>query len=187
MNKEIWLTSDWHFGHDREFIWKPRGFISSKEQDETIIENHNSFVEPDDDVYVLGDLMLGDNDHGIECIKRMNGKLHIIRGNHDTDTRIALYSQLPQVVEICDAKYLRYGKYHFFLCHYPTMTGNLEKEALTQMTCNLFGHTHQKSKFYNDMPYMFHVGVDANECFPISLDMVIDSMKMKVEECKAFL
>ncbi len=183
----IWFTSDWHFGHDREFIWKPRGFSSVEEHDNTIIAKHNGLIFDDDDVYVLGDLMLGNNEYGLNCIKQLKGKLHIIRGNHDTDSRIALYSQLPQVVEICDAKYLRHGKFHFFLCHYPTMTGNLEKESLTQMTCNLFGHTHQKSKFYNDVPYMYHVGIDGHDGWPVLINEVIADMKHKVEECKSFL
>lgn len=187
MENKIWLTSDWHFGHDREFIWHPRGFNSIEEHNEAIIQRHNTFVLLHDDVYVLGDLMLGDSERGIECVKRMNGKLHIIRGNHDTDTRIALYSQLPQVVEILDAKYLRYKKFHFYLSHYPSLTGNLEKESLTQMTCSIFGHTHQKSMFYNDIPYMFHCGVDAHDCFPVDLDVIIGHMYAKVEECKSFL
>lgn len=183
----IFVTSDWHFGHDREFIWKPRGFQNLEEHDETIIHNHNTFVAPEDDVYVLGDLMLGDAEHGLDCIKRMNGKLHIVLGNHDTDRRVALYRSLPQVVEIADAIKLKYNGYHFFLCHYPTMTGNLERESLKQMTCNIFGHTHQKTYFYNDIPYMFHCGVDSNMCYPVPIPEVIGMMKAKVEECKSFL
>ena len=34
---QIWLTSDWHFGHDREFLWHPRGFESIYENDKEII------------------------------------------------------------------------------------------------------------------------------------------------------
>ena len=30
----IYLTSDWHFGHDREFIWKARGYSSVEEMNE---------------------------------------------------------------------------------------------------------------------------------------------------------
>lgn len=183
----IWFTSDWHFGHDREFIWKPRGFTSIQEHDERIIIRHNNLVAPDDDVYVLGDLMLGDNEHGLDCIRRMKGKLHIIRGNHDTDRRIELYRSLPAVVEICDAKYLRERGYHFFLSHYPSLTGNLEKESLKQMTCNIFGHTHQKAQFYNDIPYMVCVCMDALDCFPLSIGEIISKMQSKVKECKAFL
>ena len=61
----IWLTSDWHFGHDREFIWKARGFASIEDMNEYIITAHNTMVNPDDDVYVLGDLMLGNSEKGI--------------------------------------------------------------------------------------------------------------------------
>ena len=50
----IFLTSDLHFNHDREFVWKVRGFTSVQEMNETIVKNWNSVVNPDDDVYVLG-------------------------------------------------------------------------------------------------------------------------------------
>ena len=63
------------------------------------------------------------------------------------------------------------------MTHFPCLTGNLEKEALTQMTLNLYGHTHQKTNFFEDRPYMFHVGVDSNNCAPISLDDIIVKMR----------
>ena len=183
----IWLTSDWHFNHDREFIWEARGFDSVEQMNEWIVFHHNKLVQPDDHVYVLGDLMLGDSVAGINYIKRMNGQLHIVRGNHDTDRRWELYKELPNVVEMQNAMYLKYRKHHFYLSHYPTLTGNLEKESLTQMTLNLYGHTHQVSNFYMDMPYMYHVGVDSHDCKPVLLDDIIEEMRAKVEECKQFL
>ena len=183
----IWLTSDWHFNHDREFIWKARGFNSVEEMNEFIIDTHNACIQPDEDVYVLGDLMLGDSKIGIEYIKRLNGKLHIVRGNHDTDTRWEMYSHLPSVVELSNAITFKYKKHHFYLSHYPTLTGNVEKESLTQMTLNLYGHTHQKEHFYLDMPYMYNIGVDAHNCTPVCLDNIIDEMHKKVDECKSFL
>ena len=70
MGNKIWFTSDIHFGHQKEFLWGPRGFESSLEHDEAIIRNWNSVVDYDDDIYVLGDLMLGDNDYDIKCINR---------------------------------------------------------------------------------------------------------------------
>ena len=67
----IWLTSDFHFGHDREFVWKARGYSSVEEMNEIQIEKFNSLVQSDDTVYILGDLMLGNNDEGIKCLKRL--------------------------------------------------------------------------------------------------------------------
>ena len=98
MSGKIFLTSDTHFGHDREFLWGPRGFKSSREHDEAVIANWNSVVGPEDTVYVLGDLMLGNNEYGKSCIERLNGNICLIRGNHDTDRRwFEVYPELPNV------------------------------------------------------------------------------------------
>ena len=149
----IYFTSDLHFCHDRQFIYGPRGFSSIKEHDETIVKNWNSIVQSDDTVYILGDLMLNDNEKGIEYLRQLNGFKFFIRGNHDADNRTQLY-QDNGIPFIGDAHYMKYNGYHFYLSHYPTLTGNLEKESLKQMTLNLFGHTHQKDKFYEDRPYL---------------------------------
>lgn len=189
----IFLTSDLHFNHDREFVWKVRGFNSVQEMNESIVKNWNSVVGPDDDVYVLGDLCLGGGTPSTllankKLIESLNGKLHIIRGNHDTNPRVIMYSQCANVVdEVKWADMLHYRKYHFYLSHFPTLTGNLEKESLHQCTCNLFGHTHQTTNFHLDMPYLYHVGMDSHNCYPMALDNIIDEMKAKVRECLAEL
>ena len=45
----IYLSSDPHFGHAKDFLWRPRGFSSVEEMNEGIIERWNLIVEPDDD------------------------------------------------------------------------------------------------------------------------------------------
>ena len=55
----IWLISDTHFGHDKKFIYGPRGFKSVQDADSTIIRNWNDAIGKDDDVYMLGDFFLG--------------------------------------------------------------------------------------------------------------------------------
>ena len=188
MSGKIFLVSDAHFGHNREFLWGPRGFASSKEHDEAIIANWNSVVGPDDIIYHLGDLILGDNEWGCECVKRLNGRIRLIRGNHDSDRRWnEVYPTLPNVELVGLAELIHYRKYHFYLSHFPTLTGNLEKESLHQMTLNLFGHTHQQGWFFEDRPYMYNVGLDANNNTPVLLDDIIDRMKAKVQECISYL
>lgn len=181
---KIWVSSDYHLCHNRGFIYEPRGFKSAVEAAETIVTNHNALINEEDDVYLLGDLMLNDNVKGLEYLTSLKGKLHIIRGNHDTDTRIAAYKTLPNVVEVLDATYLKYKGYHFFLTHFPCITANLEKESLKQCTIGLHGHTHSKDKFYQDMPFCFHCGVDAHDNKPVLLDDVIQMCEDKVIECK---
>lgn len=184
----IYFTSDLHFGHNREFIYKPRGFNSIIEHDVELIKRWNEVVTENDQVYILGDLMLNDNDHGAECLQQLKGIKSFIRGNHDTDTRVNFYTEDRCNVGYCgDALRLDYNGYHFYLSHYPTLTGNLEKESLKQMTLNLFGHTHSKSKFFEDRPYMYNVAVDAHNGYPVSIDEIIKDMKEKMKECKEML
>lgn len=184
---KIWLTSDLHFGHDREFLWSPRGFASSYEHDEAVIKNWNEKISWLDEVYLLGDLMLGDNEKGIRKLQQLAGKWHIILGNHDTNTRIELYKQLPQVIDIQYATMFKYNGYRFYCSHFPTMTANLEKESLKQCTINLYGHTHQQTNFYNDIPFMYHVGLDSHNNSPVLIDEAIQDMQNKVAECKKYL
>lgn len=189
----IFVTSDLHFNHDREFVWKVRGYESVYEMNEAIVERFNSVVQPGDEVYILGDLCLGGGGPAIladnkALIERLNGRLHIIRGNHDTEPRVRMYATCTNVVDIVKwADMLHYKGYHFYLSHFPTLTGNLEKESLKQCTCNLFGHTHQTTNFHLDMPFMYHVGVDSHNCYPMNLDDIITEMKAKVKECLAEL
>ena len=178
-----------HFGHDRGFIYTPRGFSSIQENDETIIEKFNSVVRPEDDLYLLGDLMLGDNEHGLNCLRQLNGNLHILWGNHDTNVRKELYETLPNVVEIFGyAGMLKYRKWRFYLSHYPTITDNLNdiSKPWEQVKC-LYGHTHQKTNFYNDNPLLYHVGVDSHNCYPVSIDQIVEDIRAKFLECKNML
>lgn len=187
MEQKIWFTSDTHFGHVKDFLWAPRGFNSIEEHDEIIIKNWNEIVNPNDDIYHLGDVMLNDNDHGIECINRLNGRIHLILGNHDTESRIELYKTCPNIVEICHAKELKIGKNYFWLCHYPTITANYDddKSWAKHLIC-LYGHTHQKTKFYtyptedgSYNPYMYCVCLDAHNNRPVELQEIIDDIKAK--------
>lgn len=186
---KIWLTSDLHFNHDREFIWKARGFQSIQEMNETIVERFNSLVRPGDRVFCLGDVCLGGGspqtlEANKKLIESLNGNITILFGNHDTDSRIAMYQSCKNVIEAQKwVDVLKYKKYNFYLSHHPTFTANLEKESLKQCLCNLYGHTHQINNFYEDRPYMYHVGVDSHNCYPVSLDDIIDEMNNKVQEC----
>lgn len=182
---QMWFTSDLHFGHDKEFAYGPRGFQSVEENDKTIIERINEFVQLDDDLYILGDIMLNDNESGINNLNKLNGKIHIILGNHDTNSRISLYSQLEQVVEVTYATMIKYKKGYFYLSHYPTFTANYEEEGPWHKNIiNLYGHTHQQTNFFNDNPFMYHVGVDSHDCYPVSIDEIIYDIKEKKELTK---
>ena len=56
----IFIVSDLHLGHDKPFIYGARGFESVEEMNETIIRKWNEVVGEEDDVYILGDLVMGE-------------------------------------------------------------------------------------------------------------------------------
>ena len=164
----IFITSDTHFAHNREFLYGPRGFSNIDDHDKAIIQNWNSVV------------------------RQLNGTIILIPGNHDTDTGPALYATLPNVKVIqsgieglkATSVMLKYRKYNFYLSHQPTMTSNLDADPhLRANVLNLYGHTHQQSHFYEDRPYMFHAGLDSNNNTPVLLDDVIEMMKVEVQKC----
>lgn len=188
MCNKIFVTSDLHLSHDRGFIYEPRGFKSVAEMNEAIIQRWNEVVDNDDDVYLLGDLMLNDNVEGWNCMRQLNGRIHVLFGNHDTNARIEMYKKLPNVTIEGYAIPLEWGRFKFYLSHYPTMTSNLENNAhISQHVINLFGHTHQKAKFYQDIPFMYHVGLDAHDCYPVSIETIINDVREKVHECRNML
>ena len=182
----IWFTSDTHFGHDKEFIWKPRGFQSCHELNEYIVKRWNEQVNYDDTVYLLGDVMLGKPEN-IHFLERLSGHIHIICGNHDTSSRIELYKNCWNVEEVTWAFYKKINGYHFYMSHFPTITSNLEKESLKQCTLNLFGHTHQRTNFYLEYPFMYHVGLDSHNNELVSIEQIISDMTEKTKECKELL
>lgn len=179
----IWLTSDTHFCHDREFIFGPRGFSCVEEMNKAIVERWNSVVSDDDTVYHLGDTILNDIDSGIEYFKQLKGNIILIRGNHDTNNRVQRLINEKLIDEnVLYADILRYKKYNFYLSHFPTLTENFDENHMSRATINLFAHTHQQNNFYGENPFMYHVGMDSHDCFPVSIDQIIEDIKTKINE-----
>lgn len=180
----IFFTSDTHFCHDRGFVYNPRGFDNVLDMNEAIVERWNSVVGPDDIVYHLGDVMLNDNVAGMKFLSRLNGHIYLLRGNHDTDTRWKLYDTLDNVTVLGYAEVIKFGKFRFYLSHHPTYTSNLDNDApLSQHLINLYGHTHQTGNFYNDVPFMYHVGLDSHNCYPVKAEQVIEDIKNEIQVC----
>ena len=130
--------------------------------------------------------MLNDNEHGLECLRQLNGNLHFVIGNHDSPARIKLYEEAGLINEGY-ATVIKYRKYYFYLSHYPTVTTNGKVESLHQVTLNLSGHTHSPQRFCDKIPFLFNVALDANNNTPISLDEIIELMKQRFDTIKNLL
>lgn len=183
----IYFISDLHIGHNREFLYLPRGFENIQEHDKAIFENWNRTVSEEDDVYLLGDVMLNDMEYGLDILGRLKGHIHIIRGNHDTEKKIKHYAELANVVEVVAAAYLKAGKIPLYLSHFPTLVSYRKLDKRSHPMINLYGHTHQKTNFFDDgvngeHPLMYHVGVDSHNLTPVLLEDVLEEVRAKGNE-----
>ena len=182
---KIWFTSDLHFGHEKEFLYGPRGYNNNEEMMQDIVCKWNNKVAVEDEVYILGDIIVGDDDKAWPYLQQLNGNFHLIWGNHDTDRRIADYvMKLSNVIDVQHAARFRYGGYHFWLSHYPTLCSNYDAdEPLKRKVINLCGHTHTKDAFADwDKGLIYHCELDAHNNEPICIEDIIENIKLKISE-----
>ena len=107
-----YFISDLHLGHTNCLRFDNRPFKTVEEQDRKIIDNWNNTVKSTDDVYILGDISWYDTDKTIEIFKQLNGRLHLIKGNHDK-----LNKALKDLFcEVCDYKELFIDKKTSMFC-----------------------------------------------------------------------
>lgn len=82
---KTFVIADTHFGHKNIIKYGNRPFADVDEMREEIIERWNSVVKKDDIVYHLGDFsMTHTKDDIINLVNRLNGRIVLIMGNHDT-------------------------------------------------------------------------------------------------------
>lgn len=169
----IWFTSDLHFGHDKPFIYEPRGFEDGYDAAYTIITHFQEKILWYDDLYILGDCMLGVVQFGISCLSQLPGRKHLIFGNHDTDERIKLFKQTEIFTSMEWGGRLKSGKYSFYLSHYPMMMGNYKER---HPIWNLSGHTHSKDVFQYGDNCVYNVALDAHDNYPVSLEQIVSDI-----------
>ena len=174
MSNNIWFISDTHFNHDRDFIYVTRGFESVNEMNQILVEKWNSIIKPDDTVYHLGDLFLGDLEKGLKIVKSLHGHIHLTIGNHDTEMRL---SALKNIIDEIQFGYrMKFRKGCLLLSHYPQITNNSDHF----FTYSIHGHTHNPNIFC-EFPLMYNVSCEAHNCNPIAYEDILFDIKEKAK------
>lgn len=86
-----------HFSHNRDFIYGPRGFSSSKEHDETLIQRWNETCSNRSVVFHLGDFCFNDPTSATfrGLIRRLNFKtMYCLWGNHNSSSKACYQEEL---------------------------------------------------------------------------------------------
>jgi calcineurin-like phosphoesterase family protein len=189
-DRKTWFTADTHFGHsniirycDRtQFIspealaeWKtyPRGTtpsaallerieIATVKMDREMIERWNATVAEEDDVWHLGDFCSTRRMLATDYLRRLNGRKHLIRGNHDPEST---YGASEWVFNRSFAE-LRCEKTNLTLCHYAMRVWN---DSYKGKAYQLFGHSHG---MLEPQAGQCDVGVDCWNFTPVSLDQI---------------
>lgn len=176
----IWFISDLHMNNTNVINYENRPFADPEEMNEALIANWNDVVAPEDDVFVLGDFIMGQADTIHTLLPRFNGKIHLIIGNHDTPAKQAIYSEYPdKIVEMKEVAYIRYKGLFFVLCHFP-----LTNEAFLKMVQQdnsevvvVHGHVHSKAPFFNVEQHTFNVSCEATEYVPVSIQRLFEIVR----------
>jgi calcineurin-like phosphoesterase family protein len=146
----IWVVSDWHFGHANMLSFKDeagrlmrthpvtrQAWTSAEEVDEFMVDAHNAVVRPQDHVYCLGDVVLCTSAPTRRAllqrtVGRLKGHLRLVRGNHDI-FRTKEYLQYFDEIYACRVLS------RLLLTHIPVHPGSLGRQR-----ANVHGHLHEK-------------------------------------------
>lgn len=150
---KIHHISDHHFGHRNIIQYENRPFIDVEEMNIMMIELWNAVVRPNDIVIHYGDFSLENPEYTIDIIKKLNGDIILIKGNHDRRTRkfweerAGILKYFKRSIELDDV----------VLSHRP--------EEIDKY--NIHGHIHSKGKLRNDK---YNVCVEPLNYVPIEND-----------------
>ena len=184
---EVFFTSDTHFDHEA-IIWLcNRPFTCVEEMNAKLIENWNATVGPGDTVFHLGDFSMKGTQRILHIREYLNGKIHLILGNHDIP-KINLASPIQDVFEsITEQQSIMIDGIKIILNHYPFLCfpGQYNPHMW-----QLFGHVHtrenntgcDRDRLKYLFPTQYDVGVDNNDYRPVSWAVVKEKIEKQIAE-----
>jgi calcineurin-like phosphoesterase family protein len=155
---QIWYTADTHFGHSNIIRLCGRPFSSVGEMDEAVIAAWNAVVAKDDEVYHLGDFCFGPASRAQAYLARLNGKKHLVHGNHDKRS----VRDMPHWASSSTLIEREIEGVAMVLFHYGMRTWRGSNRG----TLHLYGHSH--GRLPGDRQSC-DVGVDAWDFRPVAL------------------
>lgn len=170
---KTFFTSDTHFNHYRIAKYCDRPYESKEEMNNTLIENWNNVVPEDGIVVHCGDFALteGKSFKDYEKIaKKLNGRIILIRGNHDRVPVIIEDNPDSKFIAVVDMAKLTINNSSFIASHFPLLAYPSDY--------NIFGHVHTlKDGLCHGLdsdinhrlrPTQYDVGVDQNGYKPLT-------------------
>jgi calcineurin-like phosphoesterase family protein len=163
---KIFFTSDHHFYHKNIIKYSNRPFKSVVHMNEIMIQKWNEVVDEYSTVYYLGDLSLGDKKETRNILERLNGKIHLIWGNHERSAmenkwRFETIKGLSNISIKDDS--IDKGYQQIILSH----TSFQVWFGIHKGSWNLYGHSHGSLKERKGFKSC-DIGVDSWDFYPVS-------------------
>lgn len=171
MTNNTFFTSDQHFNHANIIKYCNRPFKDTQEMNEVLMEKWNSTVGKNDIVWCLGDICLGDRNYIPELVSKLNGRINLVMGNHDTrNVKFYMDSGFHRVY---DRPVLINGM--IVLSHEPL-------EWVQEPMFNIFGHVHDNPIYKTFSRSGCCVCVERHDYAPISWKTLKEKCLDDVEE-----
>lgn len=169
----IYFTADTHFGHTNilKYEREDYGFDSVESHDAELVRRWNSVVGKQDDVYHLGDFSLTNTAKTVAILKQLNGRIHLVKGNHD---RVRGEAR-NHFVWVKDYYNLKVDGTYIVMFHYAIERWDRAHHG----SWHLHGHSHGHCPS-SETQLRLDVGSDAHDLTPISLEQVKAHMARKV-------
>jgi len=139
-----WFTADLHFGHANIIRYCARPFADVEEMNCALIERWNEVVVDGDDVWVLGDVAMGQIAETLPLVGELRGRKLLLTGNHDR-----CWDGHGRRAEGWEERYLEAG---FFEIHH----GRIEVDvgASTAVACHFpyRGDSHDHDRYVEQRP-----------------------------------
>ena len=163
MTNDPWVTADTHYFHHNIIKYCKRPFKSVEKMNNVLIDNHNDTVKKEDDIFIIGDFIWGnDKSRASSIVSRLNGNIHLILGNHDNMKPFDYVNAGVKSVHTS----LELEK-NLYLAHDPAVRCTLPDNAV--LIC---GHVHGLFKFLIDKK-VANCGVDIWDFKPIKLSELL--------------
>jgi calcineurin-like phosphoesterase family protein len=164
INLDTWIISDTHFFHENigKYCNRPENW------QDLILKNWNDLIAPDETVLHLGDFALGKKSNFVLLTEFLNGKLFLIRGNHD---RLgATYCSSHGVTLVKDPFLVSLGEHNrLVFSHRPIV-------PLPDGFTNLHGHSYNNPpppEGSNLGPYHINMSVEVRDYRPWKLRDIV--------------
>jgi calcineurin-like phosphoesterase family protein len=183
-----WFSSDHHFGHSKIIEYENRPFETVDKMDEAMITRWNECVGTEDICYIIGDFSFHRFNSTKNIVQRLNGRKHLIWGNHDDFNRNRLLKIFDSVYD--QAVIQLTNSIRVKLSHFPYITPEENQETLRHRKFRpyheghwlLHGHVHSRWKI-NESLKAINVGVDVWDFKPVNYEKIIAIIERAKNEC----